>query len=55
MKPGISGLWQVSGRNKVSFEKWVELDLEYIDNWSFGPDMKISVKTIGTVFYGSGI
>ncbi len=55
MKPGITGLWQVSGRNKVAFDKWVEMDLEYIDNWSFGLDMKIAIKTIGTVFSGSGM
>jgi lipopolysaccharide/colanic/teichoic acid biosynthesis glycosyltransferase len=38
MKPGITGLWQVSGRNKIqNFDEWVKLDLEYIDNWNFIP------------------
>ena len=50
MKPGITGLWQVSGRNSVKdFDEWVKLDLEYIDNWSFMLDFKIAVKTVGTV------
>lgn len=55
MKPGITGLWQVSGRNKVTFDKWVELDLKYIDNWSFSLDMKIALRTVSTVFSGSGM
>ena len=56
MKPGITGLWQVSGRNKIKdFEKWVKLDLEYIDNWSFSLDLKIAFKTVSTVFSGTGM
>ena len=46
MKPGMNCIWQVSGRSKISFEKWMELDLEYIDNWSLGLDFKILLKTI---------
>ncbi|WP_029320992.1 sugar transferase [Butyrivibrio sp. AE3004] len=47
IKPGITGMWQVSGRNDItSFEKVVELDLEYIDNWSLMLDFKIILKTV---------
>ncbi len=56
MKPGVTGLWQVEGRNKIKdFNKWVTLDLEYIDNWSFLLDFKIAVKTVSTVLSGTGI
>jgi len=56
MKPGITGLWQVSGRNHIKeFSEWVRLDLEYIDNWSFVLDLKIAFRTIRTVFSGSGM
>ena len=54
-KPGITCLWQVSGRNRISsFDEWVRLDLEYIDQWSLGLDMRILARTIGAVFSGSG-
>jgi len=46
IKPGITCLWQVNGRNIIPFEKWMELDMEYIDNWSLLLDLKILVKTI---------
>jgi len=56
MKPGITGLWQVSGRNTIhNFEEWVKLDLEYIDNWSFLMDLRIAVKTVSTVLSGTGM
>tara|TARA_Y100000588_G_C14217038_1_gene909290 strand:- start:70 stop:1506 length:1437 start_codon:yes stop_codon:yes gene_type:complete len=55
MKPGITGLWQVSGRNAMEdFNDWVKLDLEYIDNWSFLLDVKIALKTIQTILSGNG-
>jgi lipopolysaccharide/colanic/teichoic acid biosynthesis glycosyltransferase len=54
MKPGITCLWQVSGRNAVQFEQWMELDKEYIDNWSLWLDFKILAKTIPAVLKGSG-
>ena len=55
VKPGLTCLWQVSGRNKVSnFEDWVRLDLEYIDNWSLWLDLKIMWRTIPTVLIGAG-
>ena len=54
MKPGLTCLWQISGRNEVSFEKWMELDLEYIDNWSLFLDLKVIIKTIPAVISGRG-
>jgi lipopolysaccharide/colanic/teichoic acid biosynthesis glycosyltransferase len=55
VKPGITCLWQVNGRNKIDFSEWVKLDLEYIDNWSFALDMKIILKTIPAVLKGTGM
>jgi len=55
MKPGITCLWQVNGRNKIrDFKKWMELDLQYIDNWSLKLDLKIFIKTIFVVLSGRG-
>ena len=55
MKPGVTGLWQVSGRNEiVDFEDWMALDLAYIDNWSLTLDIKILLRTIPTVLSGRG-
>ena len=55
VKPGITCLWQAGGRNKItSFEEWVRLDLEYIDNWSLWLDLKIILKTIPAVMFGWG-
>jgi exopolysaccharide biosynthesis polyprenyl glycosylphosphotransferase len=54
MRPGITCLWQVNGRNTIPFEKWMELDREYIDNWSLVLDFKILVKTFPAVLRGSG-
>lgn len=54
MRPGITCLWQVRGRNRVDFDKWVELDLEYIDNWSPVLDLKILLLTIPVVLSGRG-
>ncbi|MEZ5301698.1 MAG: sugar transferase [Verrucomicrobiales bacterium] len=55
VKPGLTCLWQVSGRNEItSFEKWVELDLKYIDNWSIWLDIKILARTVPVVLMGSG-
>jgi lipopolysaccharide/colanic/teichoic acid biosynthesis glycosyltransferase len=53
MKPGITGLWQVSGRNSITdFEDVVRLDLRYIDNWNIALDIKILFKTVAVVFKG---
>ncbi|MBP1713168.1 MAG: Undecaprenyl-phosphate galactose phosphotransferase [Deltaproteobacteria bacterium] len=54
MRPGITGLWQVSGRNLIDFDQWMRLDLEYIDNWSLWLDLKILLKTIPVVLLGKG-
>ena len=55
VKPGITCLWQVSGRNRISnFDEWVRLDLEYIDRWSLWLDMRILGRTVWAVFSGSG-
>lgn len=55
MRPGMTCLWQVNGRNKVDFEEWMKLDLEYLDNWSLSLDFKILAKTIPAVLFGSGV
>jgi exopolysaccharide biosynthesis polyprenyl glycosylphosphotransferase len=55
VKPGLTCLWQVSGRNNVTdFKEWVRLDLEYIDNWSLWLDFRILFRTIPAVFTGAG-
>ena len=54
MRPGITCLWQVSGRNKLTFSEWMKLDLEYIDNWSLWLDFRILIQTIPVVFFGKG-
>ena len=55
MRPGITCLWQVNGRNKITdFAQWAKLDLEYIDNWSLWLDFKILLKTIPVVVFGIG-
>ena len=54
VKPGITGLWQVSGRNTLSFDQWVKLDLKYIDNWTLTMDLKILFKTIYIILNGKG-
>jgi exopolysaccharide biosynthesis polyprenyl glycosylphosphotransferase len=55
VKPGLTCLWQVNGRNQVtSFRDWVRLDLEYIDNWSIWLDLKILMKTVPVVLMGTG-
>lgn len=54
MKPGLTCLWQVSGRSNVSFDQWMKLDLEYIDNWSLWKDAQILIKTVPAVLKGTG-
>ena len=54
MKPGLTGLWQVSGRNRLPFEEMVRLDLFYIENWSLLLDLKIILRTALVIFRGDG-
>ncbi len=49
--PGITGLWQVSGRNRLTFEEMVKLDIDYLENWSMGRDLLILWRTIGVVLF----
>ena len=54
IRPGITCLWQINGRSSVSFERWMELDMEYIDQWSVWLDLQILIRTIPAVLKGSG-
>jgi len=54
VKPGITCLWQVNGRNSIPFEQWMELDMQYIDKWSLWLDLKILVQTVPAVLRGTG-
>jgi exopolysaccharide biosynthesis polyprenyl glycosylphosphotransferase len=54
MKPGLTGLWQVSGRNRLPFEEMVKLDLLYIENWSLLSDVKIILRTVMVLIRGDG-
>lgn len=54
MKPGITGLWQVSGRNRIAFEEMVKIDLFYIENWSLWLDLKIILLTLPAILRGDG-
>ena len=54
MKPGITCIWQVSGRNNIDFDTWMRLDLEYIDKWSLFMDIKLLLRTIPVVLLGRG-
>jgi exopolysaccharide biosynthesis polyprenyl glycosylphosphotransferase len=54
VKPGITCIWQVSGRSETNFDGWIRQDLEYIDNWSLALDLKILIKTIPAVLRGTG-
>ena len=54
MKPGITCIWQVSGRNNIPFDQWMKLDMQYIDTWSLKLDLIILLKTVKVVFAGDG-
>ena len=54
VRPGVTGLWQVSGRSNLGFDEWVRLDLQYIDTWSLRADLSILIRTFPTVLKGVG-
>jgi exopolysaccharide biosynthesis polyprenyl glycosylphosphotransferase len=54
MRPGLTCLWQISGRNKLGFDQWMKLDLQYIDAWSLWLDLQILARTIPVVMSGFG-
>jgi exopolysaccharide biosynthesis polyprenyl glycosylphosphotransferase len=54
VKPGMTGLWQVSGRSDLSWEDTVRMDLQYVDNWSWSLDLSIAVRTLGAVLAHKG-
>lgn len=54
MKPGITCIWQVSGRNNISFDEWMKMDLQYIDNWSLRLDIMLIIKTFNAIFKRTG-
>jgi exopolysaccharide biosynthesis polyprenyl glycosylphosphotransferase len=54
MRPGLTCLWAISGRDELDFDTWMKLDMQYIDNWSLALDWKIILRTIPTVFLGRG-
>jgi lipopolysaccharide/colanic/teichoic acid biosynthesis glycosyltransferase len=54
VKPGLTCLWQVSGRSNLSFDQWMQLDLEYIDSWSLKLDARILLRTIPAILLARG-
>lgn len=54
VKPGITGLWQVSGRSDLTYEEMVRLDIFYVQNWSMEEDFRILLRTVPAVFFGKG-
>jgi exopolysaccharide biosynthesis polyprenyl glycosylphosphotransferase len=54
VKPGLTCLWQINGRSEIQFDRWIQLDLKYIDTWSLALDLKILAKTVPMVIAGSG-
>ena len=54
VRPGLTCIWQVSGRNQISFEQWMYMDLEYIDHWSLIRDFNLIFRTVPAVMTGRG-
>ncbi len=54
VRPGLTCIWQVSGRNQISFEEWMNLDMQYIDRWSLSEDLTLILKTVPVVLTGRG-
>ncbi len=53
-KPGLTCVWQVSGRSEIDFDTWVEMDLDYIEQWSLMFDVRLMMRTIPAVLLGTG-
>jgi exopolysaccharide biosynthesis polyprenyl glycosylphosphotransferase len=54
VRPGLTCIWQVSGRNQISFEEWMYLDMQYIDHWSLKDDLSLLLRTVPVVLTGRG-
>jgi lipopolysaccharide/colanic/teichoic acid biosynthesis glycosyltransferase len=54
VKPGLTGLWQISGRSDLSWDESVRIDIRYVENWSLTLDLMIMWRTLGAVVRGSG-
>jgi exopolysaccharide biosynthesis polyprenyl glycosylphosphotransferase len=54
VRPGLTCVWQVSGRNEISFEQWMYLDMQYIDHWTLRGDFELILKTVPVVLFGRG-
>jgi lipopolysaccharide/colanic/teichoic acid biosynthesis glycosyltransferase len=54
VRSGLTCVWQVSGRNELSFEEWMYLDMQYIDHWSLAQDFELILKTVPVVLSGRG-
>lgn len=54
VRPGLTCIWQVSGRNQISFEQWMYMDMQYIDDWSLSRDVDLIFKTLPAVLFGRG-
>jgi lipopolysaccharide/colanic/teichoic acid biosynthesis glycosyltransferase len=54
VRPGLTCVWQVSGRNQISFEQWMYLDMQYIDNWTLEHDLGLILRTVPVVITGQG-
>jgi lipopolysaccharide/colanic/teichoic acid biosynthesis glycosyltransferase len=54
IKPGLTCIWQISGRNEISYQEWMELDLRYIDTWSLRLDFQILLKTPAAIISSKG-
>jgi lipopolysaccharide/colanic/teichoic acid biosynthesis glycosyltransferase len=54
VRPGLTCLWQISGRNELGFQEWMNLDLQYVDNWSLGLDLAILLRTVPALLSGRG-
>jgi exopolysaccharide biosynthesis polyprenyl glycosylphosphotransferase len=54
VRPGLTCIWQVSGRNAIGFEQWMKMDLEYIDHWTLAQDIRLIWRTVPVVLFGRG-